>query len=125
MTSPASSDAGARQDALVCWSGELLLHASRRAGVAATDLAPDVSRLLSAVRIELESDPESVPTAVRGAAVRLAEHLMQRCVIPVPRYAVAGEEGVEHVPTAARESADTGNRSATPFTPSIRLGRMG
>jgi hypothetical protein len=124
-TSPELSEAGARQDALVCWSGELLLQSSRRAGVAATDLAPDVSRLLSAVRLELESDPESVPTAVRRAAVRLVEHLMQRCAIPVPRYAVAGDEGVEHVATADRESADTGNRSVTPFTPSIRLGRMG
>jgi hypothetical protein len=125
MASHESSEAGARQDALVCRSGELLLHTRRRAGVAAEDLAPDVGRLLSAVRIALESDPESVPTAVRGAAVRLAGHLMHRCAIPVPRSAVDGDEPVEHVRTDDREFTGTDRRSVIPFAPSIRLGRMG
>jgi hypothetical protein len=102
----------------------LLLRARRKAGVAGEDLAPDVERLLSAVALELETDPESIPANLRCAAVHLAERLVQRSSIPMSRYAV-DDEPVELPRSDHRRTSGTDHRSGTPFAQSIRLGRMG
>lgn len=125
MASHDVSDTATRGDALVCRAAVLLLRSRRKAGVAGEDLAPDVDRLLSAVGRELETNPESIPTTLRRAVVQLAEHLVQRSSIPVPRYAVGGDEPVEHPRPTRRESTGTDHGSGTPFAQSIRLGRMG
>jgi hypothetical protein len=82
-------DIAARGDALVCRAAVQLLRARRKTGVAGEDLAPDVDRLLSAVGLELETNAESIPTALRRAAVQFAEHLVQRGLFrPMSRTAV-------------------------------------
>ena len=124
MASHDPSDIAARGDALVCRAAVLLLRARRKAGVAGEDWAPDVDRLLSAVGLELETNAESIPTALRRAAVQLAEHLVQRSSIPVPRDAI-GDEPVEHPRPIPGESNGTDHGSGIPFAQSIRLGRMG
>ena len=108
MASHDPSDIAARGDALVCRSAVLLLRARRRAGVAGEDWAPDVDRLLSAVGRELETNTESIPTTLRRAVLQLAEHLVQRSSIPIPRYAVGGDEPVGHPRPTRRESTETG-----------------
>jgi len=92
--------------------------------VAEEDLTPDVDRLLSAVGLELETSAKSIPTALRRAAVQLAEHLVQRYSIPIPRYASDDDPGEQPRPTDA-ESDGTSHGSDIPFGQSIRLGRMG
>jgi hypothetical protein len=124
MASHDTSDIAARGDALVCRAAVLLLRARRKAGVAGEDLTPDVDRLLSAVGLELETNAESIPTALRRAAVQLSEHLVQRSSIPVPRDAI-GDELVEHPRPTRGESNGADHGSGTPFGQSIRLGRMG
>ncbi len=125
MTSHDSSDT-ARAEVLVCRSAVLRLRAGQEARSAGGDLAPVLDRLLSAVSLELESDRESIPTAVRCAAVQLAEHLVQRWSSgPVPRGAVGGHEPIRRPPSDRRRSTATDRGSAVPFTRSIRLGRMG
>ena len=124
MASHDPSDIAARGDALVCRAAVLLLRARRKAGVAGEDLAPDVDRLLSAVGLELETNAESIPTALRRAAVQLSEHLVQRSSIPIPRDAI-GDEPVEHPRPTRGESNGTDHGSGIPFAQSIRLGRMG
>ena len=124
MASHDPSDIAARGDALVCRAAVQLLRARRKTGVAGEDLAPDVDRLLSAVGLELETNAESIPTALRRAAVQLSEHLVQRSSIPVPRDAI-GDEPVEHPRPTRAESNGTDHESGTPFAQSIRLGRMG
>ena len=114
----------ARGDALVCRAAVQLLRARRTAGVAGEDLAPDADRLLSAVGLELETNAESIPTALRRAAVQFAEHLVQRSSIPVPRDAI-GDEPVEHLRPTRGESNGADHGSGIPFGQSIRLGRMG
>ena len=124
MASHNPSDIAARGDALVCRAAVQLLRARRTAGVAGADLAPDVDRLLSAVGLELETNAESVPTALRRAAVQLSEHLVQRSSIPIPRNAIDGEP-VKHPRPTPGESNGTDHGSGIPFAQSIRLGRMG
>jgi hypothetical protein len=124
MASHDPLDIAARGDALVCRAAVQLLRARRKAGVAGEDLAPDVDRLLSAVGLELETNAESIPTALRRAAVQFAEHLVQRSSIPVPRDAI-GDEPVEHPRPTGAESSGTDHESGIPFAQSIRLGRMG
>lgn len=125
MTSHDSSDIAGRADALVCRSAVLVLRAGQKAGAAGEDLAPPLDRLLSAVSLELETDRESIPTAVRCAAVQLAEHLVQRSSLPVRRGAAGGHEAIRRPPSDRRGSAAPDRRSTVPFTRSIRLGRMG
>ena len=91
MASHESSDLAARADVLVCQGAVLLLRARRKAGVAGEDLAPDVDRLLTAASLELETDPETIPATMRHAVVQLAEHIVQRCTIPVPRGVLDGD----------------------------------
>ena len=124
MASHDPLDIAARGDALVCRAAVLLLRARSKASVAGEDLAPDVDRLLSAVGLELETNAESIPTALRRAAVQFAEHLVQRSSIPVPRDAT-GDEPVEHPRPTGAESSGTDHESGIPFAQSIRLGRMG
>jgi hypothetical protein len=124
MASLDPSDIATRGDALVCRSAVQLLRARRKAGVAGEDWVPDVDRLLSAAGRELETNPESIPTTLRRAAVQLAEHLVQRSSIPIPRYDV-GDEPVEHPKPTRGESNGTDHESGVPFAQSIRLGRMG
>ena len=124
MTSRGLLDSGARGDALVCRSAVLLFRARRKAGVAGEELAPDVERLLSAVALELETDPGSIPVTLRCAAVQLAERLVQRSSIPISHHTV-DDEPVELRRSNHRETSETDHRSGTPFSPSIRLGRMG
>jgi hypothetical protein len=123
MASHDLPDSAARGDALVCRSAVLLLRARRKAGLAGEDLASDVERLLSAVALELETDPESIPATLRSAAVPLAERLVQRFSIPISRYAV-DDEPVELRRSNHPETSGTAHRSGTPFAQSIRLGRM-
>jgi len=124
MASHDPLDIAARGDALVCRAAVQLLRARRKSGVAGEDMAPDVDRLLSAVGLELETHAESIPTALRRAAVQLSEHLVQRSSIPVPRDAI-GDELVEHPRPTRGESNGADHGSGTPFGQSIRLGRMG
>jgi len=116
VASQESLDFAARADALVCRSAVLLLRARRQAGVAGEDWAPDVDDLLSAVGDELDTGPESLPTTVRCAAVRLAEHLVRRSSIPVPRFAVEGDEPVEH----PQPHRGTDHGPVVPFARSLR-----
>ena len=108
MASHDPSDIAARGDALVYRSAVLLLRAGGRAGVAREDGVPDVDRLLSAVGLALETNTESIQTTLRRAVVQLAEHLVQRSSIPLPRDAVGGDEPVEHPRPTRRESTETG-----------------
>lgn len=125
MASPQQSDSTAHADALVCRSAVQLMRARRNAGVAGGDVPPEVDGLLDAVRLELATDPESVPAPVRAAALQLAVYLGQRYSIPVPREAAGGDESAEHPRTASRGSAGTDRGLVVPFAPCIRLGRMG
>lgn len=125
MASYNGPDKASRADAVVCRSAALLLRARRRAGVSAEDVARDVDRLLCAIGLELEADRGSVPTAVRSAAVRLAEHLAQRCSIPVPRDVVGDDEPVGRRRSDRRGIAEAGHGSAARFARSVRQGRMG
>jgi hypothetical protein len=124
MTSHDLLDGAARGDALLCRSAVLLFRARRKAGVAGAELAPDVAQLLSAVALELETDPGSIPATLRCAAVQLAERLVQRSSIPMSRHA-DDDEPVEIRRSNRRETSGTDHRSGTPFAQSIRLGRMG
>jgi hypothetical protein len=124
MASHDPPDSAAKRDALVCQAAVQLLHARRKAGVAEEDLTPDVDCLLSAVGLELETSAESIPTALRRAAVQLAEHLVQRCSIPIPLYA-SGDDPVEHPRPTHAESDGMSHGSGIPFGQSMRLGRMG
>jgi hypothetical protein len=125
MASYDSLDITGRADALVCQAAVMLLRAGQKAGLAGEDLAPLLDRLLSVVSLELETDRQSIPTAVRCAAVQLAEHLVRRCPIPVPRGVAGGHEPIRRPPPDRGEPAATDRRSTIPFTQSIRLGRMG
>jgi hypothetical protein len=83
------------------------------------ELAPHLEGLLSAVSQELEVGRESVPKAVRCAAVQLAAHIVRRSSIPVPRRPAGADEPVEHPAPGADQA------TGIPFCRSIRLGRMG
>lgn len=125
MASYNCPDKASQADAVVCRSAALLLRARRKAGVTGEDVAHDVDRLLCAIGLELEADRGSVPTAVRSAAMRLAEHLVQRCSIPVPRDVVGDDEPVGRPQSGRRGFVEAGRGSAAPLARSIRLGRMG
>lgn len=125
MASHNSSEKVGHADALVCRSAALLLRAGHEAGLAGHDLAAPLERLLSAVSLELETGRGSMPPAVRCAAIRLAEHVVQRSPIPVPRLATGGDEPVGRSQPDRCGSAAASCRSTVPFTRSIRLGRMG
>lgn len=124
MASHEPSDITARADALVCQGAMQLLRARRAAGVAGVDLAPDVDCLLSAVSLELETDPESIPSTMRRAVVQLAEHLVQRSSIPVPGCVEGAEPGGQPQPHRG-DSARNDHRPVVPHCQSMRLGRMG
>jgi hypothetical protein len=114
-------DAREPSDALTCWSAVLVL----RVGHSGTPLDGELSRyldeLLGAVSLELELDPESVPKRVRCAAVELAALLVQRSS---SRAAVPG--GLVERPDSGRRTSRADEHARDiPFTPSIRLGRMG
>ena len=106
-------------DALACWSAVLLLRVDPATARVDEELAPHLAGLLSAVSQELEAGRESVPKTVRRAAVQLAAHITRRSSIPVPPRPGGADEPVEH--SAHRADHATG----IPFSPSIRLGRMG
>jgi hypothetical protein len=125
MVSHESSDLAARADAVICQGATLLLRARRKAGVAGEDLAPDVDCVLSAASLELERDPESIPATMRRAVVRLAEHLVQRSAIPVPRGVVDGEVPGGHPQPPRGDVGRTDHRRVVPHCESMRLGRMG
>lgn len=114
-------DAAERSDAITCWSAVLVL----RRGPSVTPFDGELSRhldeLLGAVSHALELDPESVPKAVRCAAVELAARLVQRS-----SSRAAGAGGlVERSDSGRRRSRANEHARDIPFTPSIRLGRMG
>jgi hypothetical protein len=75
-----------------------------------------LERLLSAVGRGLEADLESIPKAVRCAAVDLASHIVRRSSIPVPRRCAGADEPPQHPDHRAPN---------IPLSRSIRLGRMG
>ncbi|MGE3256304.1 MAG: hypothetical protein AB7J25_22030 [Pseudonocardia sp.] len=89
----------------------------------AEDLARPVDSLLCAIGLELAADRGSVPTSVRSAAMRLAEHIVQRCSIPVPRDVVDDDDPVGRTRSDRRDLVEAGHR--VPFIRSVRLGRMG
>jgi hypothetical protein len=114
-------DTPERSDALTCWAAVLV----RRVDHSGTPLDGDLSRhldeLLAAVSRELELDPDSVPKAVRCAAVELAALLVKRS-----SSRTAGAGGlVERPDSGPRRSRAHEHVRDIPFTPSIRLGRMG
>ena len=114
-------DAAEQSDALTCWSAVLVL----RVGHSGTPLDGALSRhldeLLGAVSLELELDPESVPKAVRCAAVELAALLVQRS-----SSRAAGSGGLVERPDSGPRTSRADERTRdVPFTSSIRLGRMG
>lgn len=123
MMSHTRPDRAGLAEADACRSAALLLRARRKAGVTAEDLARPVDSLLCAIGRELTADRGSVPTAVRSAAIRLAEHIVQRCSIPVPHDAVGDDDPVGRTRSDRRDLVEAGHR--VPFIRSVRLGRMG
>ena len=119
-----SSDRAARADLLVCQGAVQLLRARRKAGVAG-ELARDMDRLLTASSLELETDPETIPATMRNAVVQLAEHIVQRCTIPVPRGLLDGDVSGGHPQPARGDVTRTDHRRVVPYCVSMRLGRMG
>jgi hypothetical protein len=117
MSSHDSSGTAYQTDALACWSAVALLRAVQQGDLADEQLALHLEELLSAMSLELEADLESVPKAVRFAAVELAMHIVRRSSIPVPGW--GADEPVQHT--------DHGSDDATgrPFSRSMQLGRMG
>ena len=125
MASHESSDLAVQPDVLVCRGALLLVRARRTAGVAGV-LARDVDRLLTAASLELETDAAAIPPALRHAVVQLAEHLVQRCAIPVPRGVLdAGAPPSGRPRTPRGDLARTDHRRVVPYCGSMRLGRMG
>lgn len=112
-------------DALVCRSAALLLRAGQQDDLVAEGLVPPLDRLLTAVSLEVEANRGSVPTSVRCAAARLAEHVVKRSSIPVPRAVVSAREPDMHLRPERRPIAGTARRATVPYARSIRLGRMG
>ena len=123
MASRESLDLAARADVLMCQGAVLLLRARRRAGVVGEDLASDVDFLLTAASLEFETDPETIPATMRHAVVQLAEHIVQRCAIPVPRGVVGEDARGGHPPRG--DIAGTDQTRLVPHCQSQRLGRMG
>ena len=122
MASHKTSDFAARADVQVCEWAVLLLRARRKAGVVGEDLAPDVERLLTAASLDLET----IPATMRHAVVQLAEHIVQRCAIPVPRGVLdAGAPPSGRPRTPRGDRARTDHRRVVPYCGSMRLGRMG
>ena len=121
MASRKTSDFAARADVQVCEGAVLLLRARRKAGVVGEDLAPDVERLPTAASLDLET----IPATMRHAVVQLAEHIVQRCTIPVPRGVVDGDAPSGHPQPARGDVAPTDHRRIVPYCVSMRLGRMG
>jgi hypothetical protein len=114
-----------RSDVLVCRGAVLLLRARRKAGAAGV-LTRDVDRLLTAASLDLETDAEAIPAAMRHAVVQLAEHLVQRCTIPVPLGVLDAGAPPSGRPRAPRgDLARTDDRRVVPYCGSMRLGRMG
>lgn len=123
MASHESSDLAARADVIVCQGAVLLLRARRKAGVVGEDLAPDVDRLLTAASLEFETDPETIPATMRHAVVQLAEHIVQRCRIPVPHRVIGGDAPGGHPPRG--DIVGTDHSRLVPHCQSMRLGPMG
>ncbi|MDN5859194.1 MAG: hypothetical protein L0H84_11285 [Pseudonocardia sp.] len=117
MPSQDPSNDADHADALVCRSAAMLLRAGAETGLAGADLTLPLDQLLAAVGNELQTHHGSVPVAVRCAATRLAEHVVRRSAIPVPR----GVHEPGERPRTRRRPAGP----EIPFTESIRLGRMG
>jgi hypothetical protein len=106
-------------DALTCRAAALLLRVDPETAPADGELVTHLDRLLSAVSLELEADRASVPTAVRCAAVQLADHIVRRSSIPVSSRPAGADESAKHPYRGA------GDATGIPFRRSLRLGRMG
>jgi hypothetical protein len=91
----------------------------------AGELAQDVDRLLTASSLELETDPETIPATMRNAVVQLAEHIVQRCTIPVPRGLLDGDVSGGHPQPPRGDVTRTDHMRVVPYCVSMRLGRMG
>jgi hypothetical protein len=97
----------------------MFLRADPKTALADEELVRRLEGLLGAVSVELEADRESLPATVRRAAARLADHIVRRSSIPVPRRpADAGNSAPD-----SAQGAD--HATAIPFRRSVRLGRMG
>lgn len=125
MAPQATSNNADQADAVVCRSAALLLRAGQEDGLVGGELAPSLDRLLTAVSLELETDRGSVPASVRCAAARLAEHVVKRSSIPVPRAAIGAREPDKRPQDDRRRTVRTASGATVPFARSIRLGRMG
>ncbi|MHA6783229.1 hypothetical protein ACVGOW_19870 [Pseudonocardia saturnea] len=125
MASRDPSNSVDKADAFVCRSAALLLRAGQEVTLVGAELVPPLDRLLTAVSLELETNRGSVPASVRCAAARLAEHVVKRSSIPVPRTAVSAREPDTLAQADRRRTARTARRATVPFARSIRLGRMG
>lgn len=124
MASQDPSNSADQAAALVCRSAALLLRAGHEDRLVGAELTSSLDRLLTAVSIALETDRGSVPASVRRAAARLAEHVVKRSSIPVPRSACARRP--DRLSQAdSRPAAQIARRATVPFARSIRLGRMG
>jgi hypothetical protein len=119
MLSHDPTDTADQSDVLTCWSAVRLLQAGQPNALPDEQLALHLEGLLSAVSQELEADVESIPKAVRRAAVDVAAHIVRQSSIPVRRWHVGAEEPARH-PGHRNDHAP-----GIPFSHSIRLGRMG
>lgn len=108
-----------QDDAGVCRSAAALLRSAPPPGRADNELARRLDGLLSAVSAELEADGDSVPAAVRRAAVQLAAHVVLRAATPNSPCRVVVD------PAAAHRAVGTDHAKKIPFNRSLRLGRMG
>lgn len=123
MVSTDLSDTAEQSDALMCWSAVLFLRVGNPGTPLDGELSRHLDELLSAVSLELELDPESVPNGVRCAAVELATLIVQRSP---SRAAVTVADGLVGRPDSGRRRSPANEHARDiPFTPSIRLGRMG
>ncbi len=113
---PATPD---ESDVCARGSAALLLRADQQPTRADGELTRHLADLLSAVSTELKGDGDSLPTAVRYAAVQLAVHVVQRAGRPDPRRPADVEKAVEHL------APRTDRGKGIPFNRSLRLGRMG
>lgn len=121
MSATGLTGAAEQSEARTCWSAVALLRVGRPATLLDGALSRRLDELLSAVGCELEVDPESLPKEVRCAAVELAAYLARRSSSRGP-----GAVPIAVAPDRARRGSRAGRPARDiPFTPSIRLGRMG
>jgi hypothetical protein len=109
-----------RTDVAMCGSAARLLRARRCAVSGVGDLQLLLAHLLDAV--SLNSDPATLPPAVRRSAVELAERIVGSSSVSVQRGPADG--GGPDEACTSHDGVGAGRR-AVPFTSSVRLGRMG